>query len=94
MSSSPDGSKRSKRKSKNATSTGQFTGMTSGFMVNDDADIIRSTCKQITHIQPPKKKQRNFVKRMEFDVCKRESRERTFDSLKNSITHQMQLTSR
>lgn len=49
-------------------------------------DLIRSTCKQLSRMKPPKKKQRrNFVRRMEFDIYKRESRERQFDSLKSTI---------
>lgn len=35
----------------------------------------------------PKRKQKNVVKRMQFDVEKRENREKTFDEIKNTVIH-------
>jgi hypothetical protein len=46
-------------------------------------DLIHEACKQISHQKAPKKNQKYFVKRMNFDVVKRESRERTFNTIKN-----------
>ena len=55
--------------------------------VGESNHFIKKTCKEISSARPQKKikGKKNFINRMIFDITKRNTREKTFDTIKDVI---------
>ena len=56
----------------------------------EDENLLQLACKKLCRMKPKKQKlKRNFINRMEFDIEKREKREKTYDELKKTFNLQL-----
>jgi hypothetical protein len=56
--------------------------MTDICQYDDEGRLIMQCCRELTHVKASPKVNKNFVKRMEFDVVKRGSRDQAISKLK------------